>query len=140
MGYKDYAVNFDRGDSIVPAAITATTTGSEITLAGITDVWCVVQVGVIAAADASNLMTFTVTQCATTGGTFVAADAAQYGVADSWDRILNAVAEGSQSYAFNFYPKPGYGFIKLVATETGTFDGIFGGTFLKYGRHQPESA
>lgn len=140
MAYKDYAVNFDRGDSIVPADYTATETGDVITLLGITDVWCVVQAGVVAIADASNLFTFTVTQCETVAGTYVAADASQYGVADSWDRIINLTTEGSRSYAFNFYPKPGFMFIRLVATETGTAQAIFGGTFLKYGRHQPESA
>jgi len=139
MAFKDLCHNFDYGLSIVPAAtLTATTTGEAIDLNGITDVMVVVPVGVIATADASNLFTFTVTECATADGTYAAAETTQYSTSDSWDRILNATTEGSDIYAFNFFPTLRY--IRVVATETGTASAFFSASVLKYGRHQPESA
>lgn len=137
---KDKARNFDYLQSIAPAAITATTTGSEVSLVGVKDnVLILVDVGAISAADSSNYVTFTVTQATASGGSFSAAASGQYDTVDSWDRILNATTEGSAVYAMNFKPAKGYDYIKVVATETGTFNGIFGAHVLVDGRHQPES-
>ena len=138
MAFKDLCHNFDYGLSIIGADITATTTGEAIDLTGITDVMVLISVGNVAIADASNLFTFTVTECATAAGTYVAADASQYDTSDSWDRIINATTEEETIYAFNFFPTSRY--MRVVATETGTFNGIIGAVVLKYGRHEPESA
>jgi len=138
MAFKDLCHNFDYGLSIIGADHTATATGEEIDLLGITDVMVLISVGNVAIADASNLFTFTVTECATSGGTFVAAGTTQYSTSDSWDRIINATTEEEDIYAFNFFPTKRY--IKVVATETGTAQAIFSANVIKYGRHQPESA
>ena len=140
MSYSDMGRNIERAQSIAPAAITATTTGEEVDLSGVLDCMILVDVGVISAADANNYMTFTVTQATATGGSFSAADSAQYGAIDSWDLVLNATTEGSQTYAFNFFPKADYPIIKVVATETSTFDGIFGATALFTKTTQPANS
>jgi len=138
MAFKDLCHNFDYGLSIAGASITATTTGDAIDLNGITDVMVLVSVGAVATADASNYQTFTVTECATAAGTYVAAGTSQYSTSDSWDRIINATTEENDIYAFNFFPTERY--IRVVATETGTTEAIFSANVIKYGRHQPESA
>ena len=99
MAFKDLCHNFDYGLSIVGASITATTTGEVIDLTGITDVMVLVSVGAVATADVSNYQTFTVTECATVAGTYVAADASQYSTSDSWDRLINDVLEADTIYA-----------------------------------------
>lgn len=135
---KDIARNLDSGLSISPASITATTIGSEVGVVGKGPhtVLLVVAIGAVASADASNYQTFTVNQCTESGGTFVAADADQYDWVEG-DGIINATTEADSVMTLNFRLKPGYDYLKAIATETGTTEAIFGAVFLKPGRHNP---
>lgn len=135
--YKDIVKDYDYKVSIASASITATTTGSEIDLQGAIDVKVLIPVGIVTTADATHYFTFTVTQCATSGGSFTAAATTQYHVADSWDRVINATTEGSALYAFQFKPTKRY--MKVVATETSTGQAIFGAYVEFTKRHEPGS-
>jgi len=136
--YKDLVHNFDYIVGITPIDRTATVTGSEIDLLGAIDVLIIVSIGAVAIADATKLFTFTVTQCATSGGTFAAAATTQYMVADSWDRIINATTEADAVKAFQF--KPTLRYIKVVATETGAAQATFGAVVVYNKRSQPASS
>lgn len=126
MSLRDVTEQNTYIQSIAPAAITATTTGSAVDVTGYEGVEIVVEAGVITAADASNYMTFTVTY--TTDDTnYTALDSGDYISPASWDRIINATTEGSATYRFGIKPSvANISKIKVVATETGTFNGIFG--------------
>ena len=121
--------------SINPADHTATIEGGEVDCT-LCPVNCLVRVtvGAAAIADASKLFTFTIEQATATGGTFSAADAAQYdfvppaGSSTDWDGIINATTEADEVYSFNFRMKRTYDFLKVVATETGAAQIIFGAT------------
>ena len=119
--------------SIAPADRTASVTGSEVDCSLCPVVATIrVNVGTVTLADSSNLFKFTVTQCATSGGSFTDADSSQYdpvsptGSTTAWDRIINATTEGSKAYTFNFRMAADYPYIKVVATETGTAQAAFG--------------
>ena len=119
--------------SIAPADHTATVTGEEVDARKCPRRAVVrVSVGIATIADASKFFTFKVTQCATSGGTFTDADAGQYdfvaptGSTTAWDGILNATTEGSADYSFNFDMKRTYDYLKVVATETGAAQILFG--------------
>ena len=134
---KDLASNLDSGISIVPAQYTATETGDEVSVVGKgQEVMIVIPIGAVAAADASNRFTFTVTQATSSGGSFTAADSGQYDWIEG-DGYINATTEADSVMTCNFYLKPTYDFLKIVATENGTADAIFGALFLKPGRHNP---
>jgi hypothetical protein len=133
----DNAGRFARGQSIDPASYTATKTGDEIDLSDAVDgsVWVVVNVGAVTTADATNLFTFTVTSASATGGSFSPEDSTAYTTVNSWDRLINATTEENTSYAFNLaHTNP---FVKVVATETGAAEAIFGATVYYEKRHGP---
>ena len=141
---KDLGRSLVVSQSIAPADHTATVTGSEVDCRKCPK-RCVIQVtvGTATLADASNFFTFTVTQCATSGGTFTDADAGQYdfvaptGSTTAWDGILNATTEGSAVYSFNFNMKRTYDYLKVVATETATAQVIFGANIIFESAVQP---
>jgi hypothetical protein len=139
MNYKDQAGQFDYSQSIDPADYTATKTGDEVDLTNAIEgsVMIVVNIGAVTTADATHYFTFTVTEASATGGSFSAADSTQYSTKDSWDRIVNATSEANAVKVFNFIPSEP--FIKVVATETGTAQALFGATVLFKKRHQPAS-
>ena len=135
---RNPAQNNEFACSIASASITATTTGNYVDILGADRVLIQIPVGVVSTADASNYITFTVTDgTTTTAGDAVATT--QYIAADSWDMTINATTEGSAMYAFEFIPTPGKRYIKVVGTETGTTSAIYGAyvTFSKI--HQPAS-
>lgn len=127
--------NFDRSDSVrciketnsIPiSAYTATVTGAAVNIYGCgPSVGIVIRTGTISAADGSNFMTFTVLQ-GTTDAAADAVDSSQYDAANGWDKVINATTEGNATYRINFIVKPEYDWLKIVATETGTFNGTFG--------------
>lgn len=126
MSDRDIARDFERTVSILPSATkTVTTTGEEVDCSGgLGLVYIDIAIGAVATADATNLFTFTVTQCATTGGTFTAAASGQYDWVDG-DGIINATTEANSVMALNFRLNGSYPFIKVVATETGTASAFF---------------
>lgn len=119
--------------SIAHAQITATTTGSAVTIVG-GPILIGVYVSAISAADASNYQTFTITQ-SNDGSTYSAATAASQYVG-SWDRLINATTETGWNY-FQFIPSAGYYSIKVVATETATTDITFSAHVQQGEIHQP---
>ena len=134
----DIARNLDSGISIPPASITTTQTGDAISLVGKgSSIMGVIMIGAIAAADATNFITFTVTQCKTSGGTYTPADSGQYDWVEGDDALINATAEADSIKTFNFRPKADYDYVKIVGTVTLTVEVIYGATFLKPGRHNP---
>ena len=134
---KDIARNLDSGQSINPASYTATVTGGEVSMVGKgQEVMIVIPKGAVATADGSNYFTFTVTQATASGGSFVAADSNQYDWVEG-DGVINATTEENGVMTANFRLKRGYDYLKIVATETGTAEAIFGALFLKPGRHNP---
>jgi hypothetical protein len=105
------------------ATYTTTITGTEVDArkAGImVSFWFLT--GTLANASAANTMTFTVTQCATSGGSFTAVADAQYITIDSWDRIIDDSSISNTLYRFDFLLAPGYPYLKLAGTEAGTFN------------------
>lgn len=125
--------------SIAPASITATTTGSEVNCTGAQMAMVEISAGVISAADSSNYCTFSITECATTGGSFTAMAAGQQLGINGWDKVINATTEGSAIYRMNVVLSPGYPYIKVVGTETGTFSGIYGANVVFIGYKQPSA-
>lgn len=113
---------------------TATTTGDEVALTG-GAVLIAVYVDTIGTADATHYFTFSVTQATASGGSFVAADAAQYKT-NLWDRIINATTE-TGLFMFQFIPKATYDYIKVIGTETGTADVTFSVFVIQGDIHAP---
>ncbi len=109
------------------ASYTATKAGTAVSIAGMsgTAIKIVLVTGTITTADASNLMTLSVTQ-GTTNAAATAVDSAQLDPCDSFDYLINATTEGDAFKVINFIVKPTMDWIKVTATETGTFEGIFG--------------
>jgi hypothetical protein len=86
-----------------------------------------VTTGTVTTADADNYIKFTVEQCETSNGTYeaIADDYWSPGVeiaADTpWDRKINDAAWDNKIFQVSFINK--YRYIKVIATETGAFDG-----------------
>jgi len=134
---QDIARNLDTGYSIPSASFTITETGDAVSLVGKgTSIMLLIPIGLVAVADSTNFITFTVTQCKTSDGTFVPADAIQYDWIEG-DGIINATTEGETCMTMNFRFKPGYDYIKAVGTVTSTVEAIYGAVFLKPGIHNP---
>lgn len=123
----DSARNLKEQLSIPIAQYTGTTTGTAVSILGCgPSVDIVIRTGTIAAADASNYMTITVTQ-GTTNAAADAVDSTQYDVTNGWDRLINATTENDATYRINFIVKPDYDWLKIVATKTaGTVDIVLG--------------
>ena len=128
MASKDLLSGLDHREVISPAAITATAAGAIIDTQGFESIVFLVDVGVITAADADDLMTFTVAESddsGMSGGANITGDDITFG--DSWDGLLNATGEGSETYVIGVLSALRY--LQLTATETttsGGFNGIFG--------------
>lgn len=123
---KDLASLLDAKVSIAAAQYTATATGDEVDMLGFESATILVYPSAIATADASNLVTFTLTEATTTGGTFTAVDSGDYISSGGWDRLLNATGEAADVYIFGYKRSVvSKRFIKVVGTETGTTDATY---------------
>jgi len=133
--------------SIKAASITATETGEIVDMLGASSVMVIVPVGAVATADASHYFTFTfVTGTdAALGDAAAIASGSYMGAKDedlnTWDRIINSTAEADTCYSFGVnIDKVGERWGRVLATETGTAEAIFGAiVVLCYNRHQPTS-
>jgi len=115
--------NISSAVAVPLATYTGTITGTEVDArkAGImVSFWFLT--GTLTHNTANNTMTFTVTQCATSGGSFTAAADAQYITIDSWDRIIDDSSLSDTLYRFDFLLAPGYPYLKLAGAEAGSFD------------------
>lgn len=124
QGSIDLARDLTSTQILAPVTLSATTTTSavDVTNAHGKNILIEIDIGVVSAADATNLMTFKITQ-SSDASTYTDLPTAQYDVMASWDKIINATTEGSTKYRFNIQLSTGYYSIKLVGTETGTFSG-----------------
>lgn len=136
MMSSDLGSNIKPIQSIDPASITATTTGTYVPIAGFSSVAAVIQVGVVTTADASNLFTFSAkgaTDASGTGATALTTynplqDTA--GVGSVWDYLINSTTvDDVLSYSFGIIPG-NFTHVAIVATETGTASAIFGATVV----------
>ena len=124
--------------SIAPASITATTEGSAVDLSAGFDPVAVITVGTVTTADATNYVTFTIKESATSGGSYTALASGGYLHAEnsagtSWDRVINDTTEGTNVYRFRF--NNSLPFVKIVGTETGTTSAVYGAHVEYVKRH-----
>lgn len=124
---KDQARDTKKIIGILPASYTATETGDAIDMRDNLSLGVEfdVFIGAVTTADASNTFEIKILQSETIGGTYVAADSAQYDVLESWDRLIDDTGESDSIKTFNFRMKTGYPFIKVEATVVGTVEAIF---------------
>lgn len=129
---RDLGNNLMAFQSIAPASITATTTGSVVDLSGYESAMAVIGVGAVAAADATNYVTFKVQVGDESDGSDMA-DATMYAVKTSagatWDRLINATTEENQVYLIGFKTL-GKKYARVVGTETLTTTAIYGATIV----------
>lgn len=123
-------------NQIAPVAVTATATATGIDTTGYQSVMFVVSVGVITAADASNYLTFTVEE----------SDSLSTGYAAITDTnrllgtptVIEGVAVLAASQNWFGITRLQKKYIRLVATETGTFSAIVSAiAILGNPRHAP---
>jgi hypothetical protein len=121
------------------ATITATTTSGGKNISDAKDnVLISLSLGALAAIDASNYFTLTVTQATTLAGTYSAAAAGQYNFADDFvGGLVNDDVAAGEVLNLNFKPKPGYPFIKVVLTKTGTVSAFMSGEIRFENRYSP---
>jgi hypothetical protein len=126
-GGNDASRKVKRQWTIPIASYTATQTGTAVDITGMagTAISLVLYTGTLTLADATNLMTFSVTQ-GTTSAAATAVDAAQLDPIGGWGYLLNATTQSDNFYVINFIVKPDMDWVKVTGTETGTFQGIFG--------------
>ncbi len=137
MGMIDQASSLDPVVSINSASITATTTGSAVSTEGCRSLTVIIPVGAVATADASNLVTFTVTE-SVDDSAYTALDSGDYisvipnGGSAVWDRIINATSEQNACYSFGIKTTTAnVSSIKVVGTETGTTEAIYGAYVIR---------
>jgi len=105
------------------ATLTATSTGEIVSIAGIYGTGLVIaHMGAVAAADATNYFTFSLTESATTGGSYTA-NTTLAGVGGA-DLLINSTAEANTVKLMTFTPSRTKDWVKVVATETGTASAI----------------
>lgn len=133
---RDLNANVKAVQSIAPAALTATTEGGYVDLAEAAGgLMVILSAGVISAADGSNYMTLTIETNDTGSGSGTAIDADAYldprdSDGTTWDRLINATAEGSKTYQVGFINKSNHRYARVVLTETSTFSGILGANIV----------
>jgi len=137
MSNRDMSVDVLAVPSISPASHAATIEGEIVDLQGSEKLLMVVMAGIIATSTGSHYMTFTVE----TGDESNLSDAAAVAAGDylnplgvantAWDRLINATTEGSKTYQVGIKNSAGKRYGRIVATETGTFTGIFGAALIK---------
>jgi hypothetical protein len=114
--------------SIPFATYTATKEGTARDCSGAgTAVEINILTGTLANASAANTMTFKITQSATESGSYTDADTAQYDKINSWNGLIDDNSVSDTFYSIVFLLKPGYRWLKIVATEAGTFNDPFCG-------------
>lgn len=139
FGQNDNIVNnLDYAISIVHAQYTATTTGSEVTLIG-GPILIMVYASALAAASTNHQMDFTILQSDDGFSSSEAADSSQYLAGDDWDLALDDTGEVG-IHVFQYIPKPGFYSIKVLGTETGTFDGTLSAFVIQGAIHQPATS
>jgi hypothetical protein len=117
------------------ATVTATGASSVLTMVPCDRVTFLVNVGAVAAGDASNYFLFTVLEGTVVGTQAGVPEACQY-IGD-WDRKINATGEADAVYSFDFIPTPGKNFLKVAFTETSTASAIFSITAIEHAKQQP---
>ena len=133
----DMVNEYGVGQSIAPASITATTTGSAVDLLNGFDPVVVVTVGTVTTADTDNYVTFTISESDDNSSYTALASGgylhAENSAGTTWDRIINATTEGTNVYRFRFAPSKRY--VKVVGTETGTTSAVYGAHVEYVKRH-----
>ena len=124
MLQKDLCSSIKLAEVLDQAQITSTTTSAAVDALGYNSLTFGIHVPTVSTVTAgTHYFTFTVTGCATSGGSYTALDSTDYIVISSWDRLIDASGEAGAWYQLGVVPSTtGYRYFKLIATETGTAD------------------
>ena len=138
-------------NAVAAVAITGTVTGLAVdltnaTLQASTGVAFVVNTGVFSGGlDGSEFLTVTFQKSVDSAFTVPVAVPSTdiYGAlradATAWDLLLDNVADESTAFRVGLRIDPGFGFVRIVLTETGTVVGVISATAIVSPEDQPEA-
>lgn len=141
---RDLGNNILPTTSIAPADRTASVNGTAVALKGYGEYLALITAGALAIVDGSNYFTAKVQ----TGDQADGSDAADIAATDyinpidqtgaAWDYKLDAAGDANKSFQFGFVNSGNKKYARVVMTETGTAQQIFGAT-IQLGRpaHAP---